>query len=737
MLPALILVLLLPRTPAPDAAFDARLRPVLEARCHECHSGDDPEGDLDLAVLEPGDPADSAAWSAVRKRVRAGDMPPKNKAPLASDDRDALLAWLDAVLPAEVAVAAPTGSVLRRLNRREYANTIRDLFGVAVESDELPADDIGHGFDTIGAVLSTSELLVETHLRLAERVAERAVLLPDPKEPRRQRVDGVQLNAGKSSNARGTFRGLFSNGEVTFTKKLPREGDYVVRVRAHGDQAGSDPCRLALKVDKREIALADVPESAPGGRTTEAFVRLPGGRARFAVAFLNDFFAPEETDPTQRDRNLVVEWLEVEGPLDAPEPSRYQRDELDPKTRGSLRDVVTRLLRLVWRRPARPDEVTRVVDLATQSKGFEERVRVAIVASLASPEFLYRPEVAEPRREGEGEGEVAPSLGTHALAARLSYFLWSSTPDRELAEQADAGDLRLRGQVRRMIADPRSQALSDGFAVQWLQLGRLESASPNPARFPDFDEELRSSMLAEATMLFDAVLRERRPARNLLDPGFTFLDERLARHYGIPGVVGSAMRRVPLDAGPRGGILGLAAVLTATSYPTRTSPSSRGKFVLEALLGVPSPPPPPGVGVLVDAEHGGADLPLRERLEKHRTDENCASCHARIDPIGFGLETFDATGRWRTREGKHAVDARGELTDGRKFAGPSELKQILANDPAFVRALFEQLAIYALGRGTTHADRAWMDAAIAAAGREPTLAGLIEELVESEAFAAR
>jgi len=731
MLP--VLILLLPQAPVPDAAFDARIRPVLEARCHECHSGDDPEGDLDLVLLEPRDSADLAAWSAVRKRVRAGDMPPKNKAPLANDDRDALLAWLDEVLPAELVVEPPAGSVLRRLNRREYANTIRDLFGVAVESDELPADDIGHGFDTIGAVLSTSELLVETHLRLAERVAERAVLLPDPKEPPRERVDGAKLGAGKSSNPRGTFRGLFSNGEVTFTKKLPREGDYVVRVRAHGDQAGSDPCRLALKVDKREIARADVPERAPEGRTIEAFVRLSGGRAKFAVAFLNDFFAPEETDPTQRDRNLVVEWLEVEGPLDTPEPSKYQRAELGPKTRGTLRDVVTRLLRQVWRRPARPDEITRIVDLASKSKGFEERVRAAIIAALASPEFLYRPEVAEPRRDDD----AASSLGDHALAARLSYFLWSSTPDRELAELADAGDLRLRGQVRRMIADPRSQALSDGFAVQWLQLGRLENAAPDPTRFPDFDEELRESMLAEATMLFDAVLRERRPARNLLDPGFTFLDERLARHYGVPGVTGSAMRRVPLDPGPRGGILGLAAVLTATSYPTRTSPSSRGKFVLEALLGTPPPPPPPGVGVLVDAEHGGVDLPLRERLEQHRTDENCASCHARIDPIGFGLETFDATGRWRTRDGKHAVDARGELTDGRRFDGPRELKQILADDPAFVRALFEQLAIYALGRGTTHADRGWMDAAIAAAGREPSLAGLIEELVESAAFGAR
>ncbi len=728
-------------TPAEDRAYEERVRPVLAARCFGCHAEDDPEGELDLARLEPDFPAETRAWGAVRKRVRGGEMPPKGEAPLAAAEREALLGWLDATLGPEAADPGATGTVLRRLNRREYANTIRDLFGVPIEADELPADEIGHGFDTIGAVLSTSELLVETHLRLAERVADRAVLLPDPPEPPKERVDGAKLSAGKASSARGKFRGLYSNGEVSLTRKLPREGDYALRLRAHGDQAGPDPCRLAVKVGTREVLRADVPERAPDARTVEAFVHLPGGATKFAVAFLNDFWAPEAADPKARDRNLVLEWFEIEGPLDRPEPSRYQREELAPKARGTLRDVVGRLLRRTWRRPVEPDEIARVVDVAAKAPTFEERVRTAIVVALTSPNFLYRPEEMPDELIGPASSllndQARLFLGDGATAARLAYFLWSSTPDRELDEQVDAGELHLRGQVRRMIADPRSQALSEGFATQWLQLGRLERAAPDPTRFPDFDESLRASMLAEATMLFDAVLRERRPARALLDPGFTFVDERLAKHYGIAGITGTAMRRIPLDAGARGGILGLAAVLTATSYPTRTSPSSRGKFVLEALLGAPPPPPPPGVGVLADADHGGAELSLRDRLEKHRSDAACAGCHARIDPLGFGLENLDAIGRWRSRDGKFPIDAQGTLPDGRSFAGPAQLKALLADDPAFVRSLFELLAIYALGRSLSPADDGWVRKAVAAAGREPTLAGLIEELVESPEFRRR
>lgn len=721
---------------APQDVFRDEVRPILRERCAACHAGPDAEGGLDLEALDGAAAGDRVAWSAVRKRVRAGDMPPRGETPLEADEKRVLQAWLDSVLPAETAhEPAPRG--LRRLNRREYANTIRDLFGVPIEADELPADEVGHGFDTIGAVLSTSELLVETHLRLAERVAERAVLLPDAAEPPRERVDAAAMEGqGKSSGARGKSRGIYSNGEIALTRKLPRAGDYVLRARVYGEQAGDAPCRMSIKASNREVLRVDVPEEKSAPRVVESYVRLEGGTTKFAVAFLNDHYAPKEADKSRRDRNLVVEWFEIEGPIDAPELSRYQREELDPKTRGSASDAIARLLRRAWRRPAQHDEVERVLEHTRGAATFEARMRSAVVLALASPNFLYRPELPAPGKSA-GDERIDP----HALVARISYFLWSSTPDAELDARADAGGFletsEFVGTLRRMIADPRSAALSEGFAKQWLQLGRLENATPDPTRFPEFDEALRASMIAEATMLFDAVLRERRPVRALLDPGFAFVDERLAKHYGIAGITGGAMRRVPLAASARGGILGMGAVLTATSYPTRTSPSSRGKFVLEALLGAPPPPPPPGVGVLADSDHATSEASLRERLERHRSDAACSSCHATIDPIGFGLENFDAIGRWRTRDGKFAVDAEGALPDGRAFSGPARLAALVADDPAFVRCLAEQLVIYALGRSLEDADRAWIRRAVADAGREPTLAGVIEELVESPEFARR
>ncbi len=715
-------------------AFAERARPVLAERCFACHSGADPDGELGLDRLRGDAASESGAWSAVRRRVRAHEMPPDGEPQPTAEERAELLAWIDAALGPEVARAPVERPVLRRLNRREYVNTVRDLFGVSIDPADLPPDDIGHGFDTIGEVLATSELLLEQHLRLAERVAERAVLPADAPEPPRARIDGAKLGAGRASSARGRHRGLFSNGEVTWTRRLPRDGEYAIRARVHGDQAGPDPCRLALRAGPRELLRADVPERAPDHRIVEVFARLPAGTNRIAVAFLNDYYVPDDPDPAQRDRNLVVEWLEIEGPLDPPAWPRYQREELDPATRGTLRDVVARLLRRAWRRPPDAAEVDAVLALAEREEGLEARARAALVAALASPHFLYRVE-----RDAPTSG--AQPIDDHALAVRLAYFLWSSAPDAELDAAADADMLDhpaiLRGQVRRLIADARSTALAEGFAVQWLQLGRFERAAPDPAQFPGFDEGLRASMRAEATLLFDAVLREDRRARDLLDPGFTFVDERLAAHYGIEGVRGGTPRRVRVTDGVRGGILGLGAVLTATSYPTRTSPSSRGKFVLEALLGAPPPPPPPGVGVLDESAQAAGESSLRERLERHRGDPGCAACHQSIDPLGFGLENLDAAGRWRTREGRHPIDARGVLPDGRAFDGPAELQRLVADDPAFVRCLAQKLAVYALGYDVDAADRGAIDAIVEAAGKHPTLAGLIEALVLSPRFRQR
>jgi hypothetical protein len=703
---------------------------VLEARCFGCHAGSQPDSELALDVLRGDAPAERTAWSAVRRRVAAGEMPPAGEPELGVRERDVLLGWIDAALGAEGDVR-PEPPRLRRLNRREVANSVRDLFGVAVDPEELPADDVGHGFDTIAAVLATSELLLERHLRLAERVAAEAVPLAEELRPRALRVEGADLKRPRNAGPRGRALGLNSNGEAELGITLRRAGVYALRARLWGDQAGDEPCRVALKADGRELQRFDVPEEKGAPREIELQVELAAGARTLAVAFLNDHHRPDHPDPGERDRNLVVGWIELEGPLDPPRPTRFQREELGRAPDEPLAAFVARTLRRAWRRPATAGELRAVLALAQAEPDRERAARAAITAALVSPHFLYRI-----------EAESEAGSPAHRLAADLSYFLWSSAPDEDLARLADSGLLDvgtvLRGQVRRMLADPRAAALSDGFAVQWLQLGRLERAAPDPARFPTFDDDLRTSMLAEAVMVFDAVLRENRPARALLGPGFTFVDERLAAHYGLSGVQGSvpggAMRRVPVEDGLRGGALGLAAVLTATSNPTRTSPSARGKFVLEALLGDAPPPPPPNVGVLDESAAAASEASLRERLERHRSDPACQACHVRIDPIGLGLETLDATGRWRARDGRFPIEPAGALPDGRTFADAAELQRLVAADPRFARALMRKLAVYALGRGLDPSDEPWLEDALLQAGPDPALSWLIEELVLSPAF---
>ena len=362
-----------------------------------------------------------------------------------------------------------------------------------------------------------------------------------------------------------------------------------------------------------------------------------------------------------------------------------------------------------WRRPVAAEEVDRLtgfVKLAVDQGGsFEEGLQVALQATLVSPHFLFRVE----RNAGAADAEGNQTLGGYELASRLSYFLWSSTPDDELLAAAGRGDLhdeaKLRAQVQRLLADQRSSALTENFAGQWLELRNLSRASPDPDLFPEFDDELRKAMRRETELFFDSMLREDRPALDFLDADYTFLNERLARHYGIEGVRGKQFRRVQVDGNKRGGILSQASVLTVASYPTRTSPVLRGIWVLDNILNAPAPPPATGFPELAEDEVGKNGT-LRQQLEKHRADPSCAVCHNRIDNLGFGLENYDPIGRWRTLDGKWPVDSAGELPGGYKFESPGELKKILRETEGdmFVRGLIEKMLTYALGRGVERYD---------------------------------
>lgn len=759
---------LLPR--ASGDQFATRVAPFLEQHCWFCHGATRQRGGIEFDEYsdERTALADRDAWPRVREQLAAGSMPPAKRPRPPQADVDAVIAWIDAnfarddvVARASASSSGATGAravdpgrvTLRRLNRREYENTIRDLVGVDYDAArELPADDVGYGFDDIGDVLSMADILMEKYLAAADRIAARAIVVEDAEHSPSSRFAAEKLEGTKGSVLRGDRHVLFTTSEVGVKQRFPRDGEYVVRARAYGEQAGPDPARMALRIDGKEVARIDVKAIAAAPQTYAVRTRVSGGIRSVAAAFVNDYYKADDPDPKNRDRNLVVQFLEIEGPIDRVEPSPFQRRYLTAS--ADKREVVADVALHAWRRPATDADVDRLLALSPADATLAECVHTALKALLVSPRFLFRVESDRPssapgaaRAEAAGAPARAEAGDVHALddwelASRLSYFLWSSMPDDELFTRAARGELHdgrvLDAEVARMLRDARSSSLAHDFAGQWLETRNLDRVAPDATRFPAFDEELRTAMKAETEMFFDAILRENRSVWELVDSDFTFVNERLAKHYGIPGVHGPEMRRVRLQGGPRGGVITQASVLTVTSNPTRTSPVKRGKWILENLIGKPTPPPPPGVGVLDDGHAASSATSLRERLARHREDPACSACHARLDPLGFALENFDAVGAWRDRDGEFAIDAGGELIDGRVFHGPNELKQVLSADDGFVRCLTKKLATYALGRGLTAGDEPAFDALERSlAGKAPTLPDIIVGIVHTDAFRMR
>jgi hypothetical protein len=477
------------------------------------------------------------------------------------------------------------------------------------------------------------------------------------------------------------------------------------------------------------------------------------------VSFLNDYYKPDDPDPARRDRNLIVQSIEVEGPLQAPgdplPPSHRAIVFRTPKKPEEVTECATAIQQSfamrAYRRPVTGGELAklmRFVDLARENgDSFERGIQLAVQATLVSPQFLFRVELyrgGRKRSAGKTESEVIGiPLNPFEVASRLSYFLWSSMPDDELFKLALEGKLNdpdtLTQQVRRMLRDSRAQALVENFADQWLQLRLLKTVSPDKALFPSFDEALRESMQKETELFFASVMREDRSILDFLDCDYTFLNERLARHYGVPGVVGDKFRLVRLKGQNRGGLITQASVLTVTSNPTRTSPVKRGRWVLEQVLGTPPPPPPPNVPQLADDKKAALSGSLRQRMEQHRSNPSCTSCHSRLDPPGFGLENFDAVGAWREKDSGFAIDASGKLPSGESFRGPGELKAIFkSRKREFSRCLTEKLLIYALGRGLEDFDACVIDRIVdAVAADQYKFNRMVLEIVKSEPFLKR
>jgi hypothetical protein len=754
----------------PDGAVEAQAAvsqpdgaPAFLARyCSRCHFGERPRAGLALDALGEASSVvtERPAWERVLRVLREHEMPPPRSPQPPAVERTGMVAWIEAELEKlDCGAGVDPGRVtLRRLNRAEYQNTVRDLLEVEFQASEaFPADEVGYGFDNIGDVLSLPVLLMEKYLDAAEEVLDLALSRPEARLFRPQRFQAEDCESTAESFVITGSLSINKEGEVFADCAFPVEGDYALRTRAYGQQAGPEPARLAIRIAGTEVRRFDVTaeEDAPG--LYEAVARVPAGTSRFSVAFLNNYFNPDDPDPAKRgDRNLIVDWFEaqLQKPLHAPAlPESYRRLfdclPLAGKAREACaRELLAGFASRAFRRPVREEELERLLGLLDAALGhgdaFEEAVRLPLKAVLVSPHFLFRVE-SDSGLPVEGAGSELPVelLGDYALASRLSYFIWSSLPDDELFALAAAGKLQddavLEAQVRRMLADPRSAALAESFASQWLQTRLLHGISPDPELFPGFDEELRDGMQAETTRFFEAVMREDRSLLEFLDADFTYVNERLARHYGIPGVAGPELRRVSLEGLPRGGVLTHASILTLTSNPTRTSPVKRGKWVLEQILGAPPPPPPPDVPELEEEKEAILSGSLRQRMEKHRSDPNCAVCHTQMDAIGFAFENFDAVGAWREFDGPFLIDPSGELPGGRQFEGPAGLKSILkSRKEDFGRTLARKMLTYALGRGLEYYDKCAVDEIVDfLAESEYKFSSLVTAVVKTKPFRMR
>ena len=744
-----------------EGEFREAVLPVLREHCWDCHGDSESKGGVNfdrhtnlVTVL-----GDRGTWERVLQTVQSGEMPPKKrKVQPTALQRTNLVSWIERTLfPIDPSRPDPGRVTLRRLNRVEYNNTIRDLVGVDFEpAADFPQDDVGYGFDNIGDVLSTPPILLEKYLHAAETILERAIV-SGPIPPRTTRFNPSRIEGHAGGGALAT---LSTRGEMSIAYDAPVPGDYLFRVQAYGDQAGEEKVQMALKADGRDLEQIEVRRGRGNPKLHEHRLRLEAGRHRLGVAFLNDFYRETELVRTNargktyiekkiEDRNLQVEFIEVKGPFsDAVPPlhAMHRRiffKEPGPQTTNRVaREIVQRFADRAFRRPATSDEVDGLMKLFRQSQEdgerFETSVQQALTAVLVSPHFLFR---GEPQADPD-DPKATHKVSEHALASRLSYFLWSTMPDDELFSLAGKGRLRrnLRGQVKRMLADPRSRALVDNFAGQWLQLRTLDIVAPDEKLFPGFDASLRAALRGETEALFEHILRKDRPVTEFLTADYTFVNERLARHYGLKdasAAKGAEFVRVSLQGSGRRGVLTHGSVLTLTSNPNRTSPVKRGKWILENILASPPPPPPPGVPALESKETHGT---LRQRMDAHRDNPMCASCHLKMDPLGFAFEHFDAVGRFREKDGDEALETRGVLASGERFADHEELSRVLseARQADFIRCLSEKVLTYALGRGLEYYDRPAL-AAIESHLKKRGLrfSALIEAVVESVPFQYR
>jgi mono/diheme cytochrome c family protein len=748
-----------PAAAAPQTS--ASVRATLDKYCVTCHNQRLRTAGLSLEGVETSDVAGRAElWEKVTTKLRTGAMPPAG-----APRPDAIVAtdvaeWLETSLD-EAAARRPNPGrpPLHRLNRVEYANAIRDLLAVEIDARALlPADDQGYGFDNNAGALTMSPGLMDRYLLAARRIARMAVGAAST----RPVVETFAVSRLLTQDDRiGEELPFGSRGGLAFRHQFPFDAEYVMRIRLQGSTARSNGEQIDVRLDGERIALLTTGSSPRGGEgapdpVLETRFAAKAGPRLIGVSVIGRTAVAEGLAPAHLPvgnisfRASGVSGVELEGPFNpqgpGDTPSRRRlftcRPSAPPDQRRCATEIAASLARRAYRRPVEERDVQTLIGFYDRARdsGFEPAIQAIVERVLIDPEFLFRVE-RDPARVAPGEAYRISDL---ELASRLSFFLWSTVPDDELLDVAARGRLRdpatLRAQVSRMLVDPRSSSLVTNFASQWLHLRNLRAVTPDLVEFPDFDENLRQAFQRETELLIESQLRENRPVVELLTTPYTYLNERLARHYGIRGVYGSHFRRVTVDTPERIGLLGQGSILTVTSYATRTSPVLRGKWLLENILGTPPPAPPPNVPSLKENSEAAKPTTVRERMEEHRRNPVCASCHARMDPLGFALENFDAIGRWRTSGEDHAaIDASATLPDGTRFDGPVGLRRVLvARQDEFAGTVAEKMLTYALGRGVEYFDRPSLRAVMRQARQQQyTWSSIITGIITSTPFQMR
>jgi hypothetical protein len=751
------------QTPAP--------LPFVQKNCIACHNATLASGDVNFAAHTAAETftTDRALWERVAAKLKAGEMPPPGIPKPPAGDIDVVTKWLSGEFARQDRAIQPDAGrvTARRLNRAEYDNTIRDLLGVDLHlADNFPQDGAAFGFDNIGDALNISPALMEKFVNAADQAVRAAIFGPPALKPSYTHYPStVRIPVMPKPIGDYDLTGLSSPSSTHAMHRFPVAGEYSFRLVLNGHRPNqSEPAHVAFWIDCQLMHEFEVDATDLEGQIREFRTKVTAGDHLLSATYLKQYHGlppsyngpePSKRPPvplitmrgqlSEKDLETLrklgttikldrvetrvdnrFEALDVGGPFEEPvanapvraasalvstPPTRKLIFVCEQRIPACARQIVTAFTRRAFRRSVTSQEVEPFVNLVAfvQKHGdsFDEGVATALEAVLVSPQFLFRIERDRPA----APGKTSLPVSDYELASRLSYFLWSSMPDDELLRVAGTNQLRqpavLTAQVRRMLKDPKSQALVENFGGQWLQFKNIDVERPDTERFPDWDEYLRYSMRRETELFFENIVRNDGSLLEFLDAPYTFVNERLARFYGIPGVTGPEFRKVDVSGTARGGgLLAQASILTISSYATRTSPVLRGKWVLENLLNTPPPPPPPNVPALDDTKIGQS-LSMRQQLEEHRKNAICAGCHSRMDPLGFGLENLNAIGQWREMDGKIPVDSAGAMPNGGPaFHGPKELKAILAKQPAaFVESASEKLFTYALGRGLERYDK--------------------------------